>query len=140
MFNIRKGYLKLCCSGLVMLSALSGCAPHGLFYWGDYESSLYDRYVDNNSQHTDAYLRNTITEAEQRQQRVPPGVFADYGFLLYTRGDKAGAIAYFQKERSLYPESTALMNTLIEKIQQKEKPAEPKSETTATPVLQEAAP
>ena len=140
MSNNRSRYLKDFCRGLVISLALSGCAPQGLFYWGDYESSLYERYVANDSQHTDAYLRSTISEAEQRQQRVPPGVFADYGFLLYTRGDKAGAIAYFQKERTLYPESTALMNKLIEKIQQKDNPPEPYAEKPATPVLQEGAP
>lgn len=126
--------------GIAMSLVLSGCAPQGLFYWGDYESSLYERYVDNNSQHTDAYLRDTITAAEQHQRRVPPGVYADYGFLLYTRGDKARAIAYFQKERTLYPESTALMNKLIEKIQQQEKTPEPNSETAVLPTQQRAAP
>jgi hypothetical protein len=141
MFNVfLAGRLRICCGSAVMLLALCGCAPQGLFYWGDYESSLYERYVENNGQQTDAYLRNTITAAEQHQQRVPPGVFADYGFLLFTRGEKANAIAYFQKERALYPESTALMNKLIEKIQQQEKPPETKSEPTVTPVQQEAAP
>lgn len=103
---------------------LTGCAPQGLFYWGDYESSLYGRYVQNDGQHTEAYLRGTFTEAEIQHRKVPPGVYADYGFLLYTKGDKAGAIAYFEKERALYPESTALMNKLIERIRQKDKATE----------------
>ncbi len=122
---------------IAILLTLSGCTPQGLYYWGDYETSLYERYVDNNGQHIDAYLRNTMTEAEQHQQRVPPGVHADYGFLLYTRGDKTGAISYFQKERALYPESTALMNKLIDKIQQQQQ----KPPTPPAPALdQEVAP
>lgn len=111
---------------------LTGCAPQGLFYWGDYESSLYGRYVENDGQHTEAYLRSTFTEAESQHRRVPPGVYADYGFLLYTRGDKAGAIAYFEKERALYPESAALMNKLIERIKQKDKVPE-SAGNTSTP-------
>ncbi len=110
--------------GLTFTMMLAGCAPSGLYYWGDYETSLFERYVENNNQHTDAYLSQTLLEAEQQHRKVPPGVYADYGFLLYTRGDKAGAIANFQKERSLYPESLALMNKLIERIQQQEKSAE----------------
>ncbi len=113
--------------GLICTMMLSGCAPSGLYYWGDYETSLFERYVENNPQHTDAYLSQTLLEAEQQHRKVPPGVYADYGFLLYSRGDKAGAIANFQKERSLYPESLALMNKLIERIQQQEKSAEASS-------------
>ncbi|MGR8929634.1 MAG: DUF4810 domain-containing protein [Gammaproteobacteria bacterium] len=116
---------------LLILLPLTGCAPQGLYYWGDYESSLYERYVENGNQQTDAYLRNTFTEAANYQRKVPPGVHADYGFVLFTRGDKAGAISYFQKERELYPESQALMNKLIERIEQKDKAANTSVETTS---------
>lgn len=108
---------------LMLAITMTGCVPPGLYYWGDYESSLFERYVENNGQHTDAYLSQTLFEAETQHRKVPPGVYADYGFLLYTRGDNAGAIENFQKERALYPESLALMNKLIERIQQKEKSA-----------------
>ena len=122
--------------GLIAVVMLSGCVPPGLYYWGDYETSLFERYVENNPQHTDAYLTQTLLEAERQHRKVPPGVYADYGFLLYTRGDKAGAIENFQKERALYPESLALMNKLIERIQQKEKAADvvstPSAEQQAT--------
>jgi hypothetical protein len=120
--------------GLLFTVVLNGCAPSGLFYWGDYETSLFERYVQNNAQQTDAYLSQTILGAETQHRRVPPGVYADYGFLLYTRGDKAGAIANFQKERALYPESQALMNKLIEKIEQKDKAATAAPTPTAEPV------
>ncbi len=112
--------IALHCMGLILPMLLSGCVPPGLYYWGDYETSLFERYVENNPQHTDAYLTQTLTEAEAQHRKVAPGVYADYGFLLYTRGDKAGAIENFQKERALYPESQALMNKLIERIQQKD--------------------
>lgn len=124
--------------GLLLTAVLTGCAPSGLFYWGDYETSLFERYVQNNAQQTDAYLSQTILTAETQHRRVPPGVYADYGFLLYTRGDKAGAIANFQKERALYPESQALMNKLIEKIEQKDKTATAAPTPTAEPVSEGA--
>ncbi len=119
--------------GLMSVMMLSGCVPAGLYYWGDYETSLFERYVENNPQHTDVYLTQTLLEAEKQHRKVPPGVYADYGFLLYTRGDKAGAIENFQKERALYPESLALMNKLIERIQQKEKSAEIVNTPSAEP-------
>lgn len=64
----------------VLSLLLTGCAPQGLYYWGDYESSLYERYVENGNQQSEAYLRSTFTEAEARHRKVPPGVYADYGF------------------------------------------------------------
>jgi hypothetical protein len=45
-------------------------------------------------------------------------VYADYGFLLYRRGDYAGAMEKFDQEKRAFPESAALMSKLIERIQQ----------------------
>lgn len=109
--GIRIGYL----GGLFIL-LLGGCAPQGLFYWGDYESSLYQRYVEQNPSQAEAYLKQTIAEAERANYRIPPGVYADYGYLLYRRDEKRAAIAYFGKEKKLYPESTLLMDKLIERV------------------------
>ncbi len=97
---------------------LSGCAPGGLFYWGDYEDSLYQRYIEHNPAQAEIYLQQTIAEAEHNRYRMPPGVYADYGFMLYRRGDKPAAIAYFSKEKETYPESSALMTKLIERVRQ----------------------
>jgi hypothetical protein len=114
-------------SSFVVLSILilSGCAVPEIHYWGGYESSLYDRYVDNKPQESEEDVRSTLLEAESQHKRIPPGVSADYGFMLYKRGDMAGAISYFEKEKKLYPESGALMAKLIERINKKSKAAVP---------------
>lgn len=108
----------------VVYLSLTGCVD-SLFYWGKYEDSLIERYIDNNNAHTDVYLRELITEAEANHQRIPPGVCADYGFSLYQHGDKNGAVNYFAKEKSLYPESIPFMSKLIERVTQKN-PSQPK--------------
>ncbi len=105
------------CLGLVIGAGLAGCAPPTLYQWGEYEDSLYRRYVKEDSAGAEAYLRETLVAAELKS-RVPPGVYADYGFLLYRRGDYAGAIAKFEQEKRAFPESAALMSRLIERIQQ----------------------
>jgi len=51
---------------------------------------------------------------------VPPGAYAEYGFLLFKQGDNRGAKAYFEKEKSAFPESGALMTKLIEQVEKKE--------------------
>ena len=71
---------------------------------------------------TEVHLRELIAEAESTQKRVPPGVYADYGFMFYKRGDKSSAINYFEKEKSLYPESSFFMVKLIERIKLQSNP------------------
>jgi hypothetical protein len=105
------------CLGLIIGVALAGCAPPALYQWGEYEDSLYRRYVKEDIAGAEAYLRETIVAAELKS-RVPPGVYADYGFLLYRRGDYAGAIEHFEKEKRTFPEAAPLMSKLIERIQQ----------------------
>jgi hypothetical protein len=92
---------------------LTGCVET-LFHWGEYENSLIERYVDKDITQTEAHLKELITEAESTQKRVPPGIYADYGFMLYKRGDKSSAIDYFEKEKKLYPESSFFIVKLTE--------------------------
>jgi hypothetical protein len=103
---------------ILLIFFVSGCATQssGLYYWGSYETSLNDRYVTNDMGQAVEQLNQTITAAEQQNKRVPPGLYADYGFLVFKQGNKAAAITYFEKERSLYPESVALMNKLIDRV------------------------
>ncbi len=111
---------------LVFISLFSlslwACAPKSLFYWGDYETSIYDRWIGNDNDMGEQHLQQTITTAEQSGRKVPPGLYADYGFMLYRRGNLDGAIAYFDKERKTFPESSLLMSKLIDKIHEKQKP------------------
>ena len=115
MFNKRYiSALKVLTIALPLLF-LTGCAE-SLLHWGKYENSLVERYIENDTSQTETHLREAFTEAETTQKHVPPGIYADYGFMLYKRGDKSSAICYFQKERALYPESSFFMNKLIERI------------------------
>jgi hypothetical protein len=113
---------------------LVGCASPSIYHWGKFENGLHERYVSLDHGQADAYLLETIGAAEQQNLRVPPGAYADYGFLLFKRGDTKGAIAYFEKEKLLFPESSAFMNKLIERIKQKEAETTAKAEPQATAV------
>jgi hypothetical protein len=117
-----------------MAIGLLGCASPSIYHWGKFENGLHERYVSLDHGQADAYLLETIGAAEQQNLRVPPGAYADYGFLLFKRGDTKGAIAYFEKEKLLFPESSAFMNKLIERIKQKEAEAMAKAEPQPTAV------
>ena len=96
----------------------SGCATPSLYNWGRYEESLQASYVTHTEASSWSDLEATITSAQQTGRRIPPGVCAEYGFLLYKRGQRERAIEYFQREAQLFPESKPLMDRLAAKVRE----------------------
>ena len=96
---------------LFICLGLPACAPTGMYHWGDYEDSLYARYTDAGEEgQAEAFkmLEVTIQEAEAKNYRVPPGVYAEYGYLLFKQGKPDQAITHFRKEAETYKESKYL--------------------------------
>jgi len=61
---------------------LEGCAQPELFYWGEYENSLYERYVENDTGQTEAHLQASLDQSQKMNQRVPPGLYALWFYAL----------------------------------------------------------
>ena len=116
---------RLICQSLVLLATLglSACAKPAIYHWGAYEDSLYKRYLDaSESGQAEAFkmLEATIQEAEAEHARVPPGVYADFGYLLFKQGEAEAAIIALRKEGELYQESKPLMDTMISRIERRQ--------------------
>lgn len=93
--------------------ALSACAPQGMYVWGDYEGRLYSYYENPEKiEQLMQALDSTIVNAEEFK-RVPPGIYAEYGYLLLVSNRDDEAKAYFQKEKDAWPESVVLMDKMI---------------------------
>ena len=98
--------------------ALSGCATvtEAGYYWGKYSSTLYD-YTKNPSDETMAAhveeLEKIITESAERELRVPPGVHAELGYIRAKQGDGATAMAHYESEMALYPESRLFLERVV---------------------------
>ena len=110
---------------LLVFCALPACAqpPLHLYHWGKYEKNLYLRATDTSEKAQAEALRMleaTINEAEQNNARLAPGVYADYGYLLFKQGRSQEALVNFKKEAELYPESKYFMDSVISRIQAKE--------------------
>jgi hypothetical protein len=106
---------------IVVALSLTACAP-SIYHWGEYEDSLYKLQKDASEQgQAEAFkmLEATIQEAEAKNYRVPPGVYADYGYLLFKQGKHDQAITYFRKEAVTYKESKYLMDSIISRIEKK---------------------
>jgi hypothetical protein len=99
---------------LTVIGMTAACAPQTKYAWGDYESSLYQHYKTPSD--TAAYaqhLADTISKAETSGQKVPPGIYAEYGQVLLESGDSKQATVFFEKEKTAWPESSVFMTTMI---------------------------
>jgi len=112
---------------LLLAAATAACSgPSSYYYWGSYNETLYAHY--HAPQEREAWiagLKATILEAEQRDARMPPGIYAEYGYALFEEGDTQNAIAYFKKEQALWPESRFLMEKMIRNAEQRGRQPKP---------------
>lgn len=100
-----------------------GCThqPTTLYEYGDYSQSYYaDK--KNMSEESTLKLQMSMEQAieksgESISGRVPPGMYANLGYMYLKSGNPDKAVALFQKEKLTYPESTRFMNRLIKKVE-----------------------
>jgi hypothetical protein len=105
---------------IIVSSLLAGCAGHSTLYeWGSYQPALINYTKSADKGEFERELRESITKAEEKD-RVPPGLYAELGYVLYEQGKLSDAAAYFAKEQEAFPESTLLMSKLIEGTKSKD--------------------
>lgn len=103
--------------GLISLALfLAACQKQGIFYWGDYSETYYDEMKNPCEATSAAHLKSLETIIEKSRAKnlaVPPGIHAEYGYIMLKAGKADIAIASFEQEKSLYPESRVFMDRLI---------------------------
>ncbi len=96
----------LCCSGL-------SCRTPGLEL---YDETLYDymKYATPESleAHLDT-LEGIVDRAEERDERPPPGLCAEYGYYVTLAGEPERGMALLLREKDVYPESGPFVDVLI---------------------------
>jgi hypothetical protein len=105
---------------LLALSA-SACVSSGSYYhWGSYNETLYGHYKRPlDRQAWIEGLKTTILEAEQEGEKVPPGIYAEYGYALFEEGNAQQAVVYYRKEADLWPEARFFMEKMIRNAEQR---------------------
>lgn len=58
-------------------------------------------------------LEAHLTALEKAKQPIPPGLYAEIGTIYLERGDRNTAVGFYKKERQTWPESKALMDSMI---------------------------
>lgn len=107
----------------LLLSTLvfTGCTT-SQYSWGNYEHALYKYYKTPSELETYAeQLAEVITEGEATG-RVPPGMYAEYGYILWVQGKADKAVVQFEREKQTWPESTHFMNLLIHNVTSSQRP------------------
>lgn len=87
-----------------------------LYTWSDYEKTSYG-YLNNADEKSSEELIKSYQEIIDMQNgtrgEVPPGIYADYGYLLLQQGQTELGREFLQREISLYPESEVFINRIL---------------------------
>ena len=110
---MRKPRQILC--GLLGALALSACAQGPLYDWQGYNAELLDYYQSGDKSEFAERMAKNISRAESKD-KVPPGLYAEYGFILLELEETNMAIEYFNKEKERWPESAYLMDKVVARL------------------------
>lgn len=104
-----------------------------MYYWGNYSESLYQTKKhpspETLAEHM-AVLERIVETSNEKNCRMPPGVYAELGYLYALRNDHKRAIELFTMEKQTYPEATVFMDRLIQRSERRPDSDNP---TAATP-------
>jgi hypothetical protein len=99
----------------ILVGLLAGCVTnHQRYGWGTYDPSLYAYYKDPTKEAAlAASLAVIISTADSNHALVPPGIYAEYGYLQLQEGKTLSAVELFKQEESHWPESKVFMDRMI---------------------------
>lgn len=105
------------------LALMTGCATNqNLYQWGGYDAALYSTYKSPETVvELQTKLETHIAAMTQANQKVAPGLYAELGSLYLQAGKTDEAIAQYNKERELWPESRTLMDSMIKTLESRSK-------------------
>ena len=109
--------MKILLTCLLIGLLVGGCAPtqSTTFYWGDYSETLYDFTKDPTEETLAAHkaqLLLIIRKSPELGYRVPPGVYAEFGYILLKEGKEKEGLEYLDMEKGVYPEAVVFVNRI----------------------------
>lgn len=129
MINVMR--FKVGCAALLCVTVATGCVQTR-YAWKDYDQKLYQHYKD--PAQYDAFveqLKVIVIEGEEAG-KVPPGLYAEYGFTLYEKGRFEESAKYFKLESEKWPESRVLMAKMINNAELRGKSSKKETQPAAT--------
>ena len=116
---MKKKILFICMAVILFLTA---CTPKRLLYsWNDYDNTSY-KYLKNGDEKSVENLLKSYQQIIEKQngtrKTVPPGIYADYGFILLQTGKTEEGKIMLEKEIALYPESKVFIDRILKMFEQ----------------------
>ena len=92
-----------------------------MYDWDNYSEVTYN-YVMGKDKKSRAemmtmYESIIVNGEDSISGRVPPGVYADYGYMLVEQGNEIEGVEYLKKEIELYPSSEPFLRKIIVRIE-----------------------
>lgn len=101
--------------------ALMSCGnTKTLYSWYDYEDATY-QYSKKSTDELQVKVLEQYKKLTDKQKGVrgvvPPGLYAEYGYLLCKTGKKEEGLSFLKKETELYPESEKYISRIIKQLE-----------------------
>jgi hypothetical protein len=113
--------MKNLCLLLGAIWLLSSCTVQKpLYNWAKYEATSYNYLKNSDEKSTQALIENCqkIIENQTGYRNVPPpGIYADYGYVLLQVGKTDEGKALLMKEIELYPESKIFIDRILKMLE-----------------------
>lgn len=99
---------------------LGSCTSTQLYSWTGYDNAIYNytKVNDEKSLQELMLVYEKLIKHPGTSNRPAPGICADYGYLLLTKGEKEKGIALLKQEIVYYPESAVFIGRIIKRAEQ----------------------
>lgn len=114
-----KKFLLLAVS-VIILSSCGSTNTNTLYSWYDYENITYQynkKTTDGLQVSVLEQYKKVIDKQNGVRGVVPPGLYAEYGYLLFKTGKKEEGLAFMKEETKLYPESEKYISRIIKQLE-----------------------
>ena len=115
--NYSKGLAGLIVGFLLITT---GCSSNSsLYYWGSYEPMIYKMYNKPGDATPEVQIDRLsidIQQAANRGKPVHPGLHAHLGMMYAAVGNMSDAMTSFEREKTLFPESTVLVDGMMNRV------------------------
>ena len=101
---------------MVQLTSTGCVSTSTLYHWGSYERLLYSMYSEPGSADATTQIQALTTDIQKAHdmgKKVAPGIHAHLGMMYASQGKVEQALAAFNMEKVLYPESLVLIEGMM---------------------------
>lgn len=99
---------------------ITSCTTTTLYSWHDYENVTY-QYSKKRTEKLQLKVLEQYQKLTESQKGlrgvVPPGLNAEYGYLLYMTGKPEEGLTFLKEEIKLYPESEKYISRIIKQLE-----------------------